>query len=337
MSHWLQNQIDRAVSGAFCPDCKQSACKCYNRAFWSAKGERERLELEERSIVNEIRTAHPAFPVLLQRAAVSVSKGLEIEGVATTRLWDEGQHYPLAAGLKRLDGSTIGYGVGRVMRKMERTLPVPLLWQHEKDKPLGWMFEARATVDKLYFVARIVPPGTPNYDSGLLERVRKDIRDRAVGSVSFTAHTRSNGAWTPIELSVCPEGANPCAVITRASFPDGETIYREEVPFDEERIRTANAKHHQSRDAQLRSGAPLIETRALGEELRAVVREEVARWGGDLYRGLWGAGESYLKGQMVSFNGGMWCRQSDGSHGMPGESSDWKLAVKRGRDGRDRK
>lgn len=331
MSHWLQDQIARGAPMK-CAKCGWSACRCYE--LERAETERTRLGIEERSIREAIASAHPTFPVLLQRSGEWV-KGLEIEGVATTRLWDEGDHYPLAAGLKRLDGSTIGYGVGRVMRKMERTLPVPVFWRHEKNKALGYMFEARATVDKLYFTACIVPPGTTGYDRTLLERVWEDVRTGTANAVSFTAHTKSNGAWKPIELSVCPDGANPCATITRASFPNGETIYREEVPFDEERIRTANAKHHQSRDAQMRSASTSTpEQRSSPGDLREMVKAEVAEWCRSMHRGVWREGETYEKGQMCTRQGATWSCQADGVNGKPGESADWVLIVKAGRDGR---
>lgn len=46
------------------------------------------------------------------------------------------------------------------------------------------------------------------------------------------------------------------------------------------------------------------------------------------------SGGSYEQGDGVTFAGSFWIAQKDTSS-KPGESSDWRLAVKRGQDGRD--
>jgi hypothetical protein len=51
-------------------------------------------------------------------------------------------------------------------------------------------------------------------------------------------------------------------------------------------------------------------------------------------RGLFKEGEKYRQGNGVTFGGSFWIAQKD-DPGKPGESNDWRLAVKRGRDGRD--
>ncbi len=49
-------------------------------------------------------------------------------------------------------------------------------------------------------------------------------------------------------------------------------------------------------------------------------------------RGVWREGE-YLRGDSVTWDGSVWIAQKDTS-GKPGLSSDWRLSVKRGRDGK---
>jgi hypothetical protein len=55
-----------------------------------------------------------------------------------------------------------------------------------------------------------------------------------------------------------------------------------------------------------------------------------------LDRGVWDVdADSYLKGDGVSWRGSFFIAQKDGPEGEPGTSQDWRLAVKRGRDGRE--
>ncbi len=51
----------------------------------------------------------------------------------------------------------------------------------------------------------------------------------------------------------------------------------------------------------------------------------------DVYRD----GDAYLKGDAVSWGGSLFLARKDSPLGKPGESDDWRLAVKRGRDGKD--
>jgi hypothetical protein len=53
-----------------------------------------------------------------------------------------------------------------------------------------------------------------------------------------------------------------------------------------------------------------------------------------LEQGIYSAGRSYEKGDGVTFGGSYWIAQTDTTL-KPGENSDWRLAVKKGRDGKD--
>lgn len=52
--------------------------------------------------------------------------------------------------------------------------------------------------------------------------------------------------------------------------------------------------------------------------------------------GVFRDGANYEKGDGVTFGGSFWIAQNDNPKGKPGLSSDWRLAVKKGRDGSDR-
>lgn len=54
-------------------------------------------------------------------------------------------------------------------------------------------------------------------------------------------------------------------------------------------------------------------------------------------RGVFREGEDYKKGDGVTWAGSYFIAQKDGPAGKPGESDGWRLAVKRGRDGKDGK
>ena len=54
-----------------------------------------------------------------------------------------------------------------------------------------------------------------------------------------------------------------------------------------------------------------------------------------LDRGVYAAEKSYSQGDGVTYGGCYWIAQKDAPEGVPGASDDFRLAVKKGRDGRD--
>lgn len=67
-----------------------------------------------------------------------------------------------------------------------------------------------------------------------------------------------------------------------------------------------------------------------------LVREHEIRLGHPLDQGVFREGTTYQRGDGVTFGGSWWIAQKDAPDGKPGVSSDWRLAVKKGRDGRDK-
>jgi hypothetical protein len=56
------------------------------------------------------------------------------------------------------------------------------------------------------------------------------------------------------------------------------------------------------------------------------------------YRGIWEPGQTYHRGDFVTRAGSVWHCELDSSRGIiPGTSTAWKLACKKGSDGRDAK
>ena len=66
-----------------------------------------------------------------------------------------------------------------------------------------------------------------------------------------------------------------------------------------------------------------------------LVRERTFRVPSFSDRGVFREGDAYHKGDGVTFGGSFWIAQKDAPEGKPGNSPDWRLAVKKGRDGRD--
>jgi hypothetical protein len=242
-------------------------------------------------------------PHLLQRTEHGLPGALIIEGVGTSRLWDEGE-VPLAAGLMTLSGKTTRYQHGREPRGMLRALPVPLLRSHRWNERIGIMYEARATRNVLYFSAAVAPPGAAGYDAALLEEVWADVRSGAAPAVSLAASDVRDGKWTPLELSVCPVGAHPLARITHAAFPDGFMVQRPELPFDENVVRAANALHQKNSKAHSTRG------------------------GEDLYAGVWREGRSYQRGQLATHKGLLW-HANAATTDRPGTGASWSMMHKR--------
>lgn len=52
-------------------------------------------------------------------------------------------------------------------------------------------------------------------------------------------------------------------------------------------------------------------------------------------RGVFKSGGQYEKGDAVSYGGCLWIAQKDAPEGVPGAAPDWRLSVKKGRDGKD--
>lgn len=52
-------------------------------------------------------------------------------------------------------------------------------------------------------------------------------------------------------------------------------------------------------------------------------------------RGIFKAESEYMRGDAVTFGGCLWIAQKDAPEGKPGDGEGWRLAVKKGRDGRD--
>ena len=66
-----------------------------------------------------------------------------------------------------------------------------------------------------------------------------------------------------------------------------------------------------------------------------VVLERSVKIASVIDRGVYSADKSYEQGDGTTYGGCYWIAQKDAPEGVPGGSTDWRLAVKKGRDGKD--
>jgi hypothetical protein len=122
----------------------------------------------------------------------------------------------------------------------------------------------------------------------------------------------------------------------RSSVPDWRTTANRRL---EETVERAN-KMLETR-AEPATPAKSAEPRSFSrEEVERIVDDRLAtaahRTFADMWQGGYQRGTKYERGQAVTEGGSVWLALAS-TEGVPGASSDWKLIVKRGRDGRDAK
>lgn len=262
-------------------------------------------------------------------------EGLRIEGIATTRGWgfkEPARYYP-----------------GLDPRRFRPELPLPLWWNHDPTKPIGKMIGYKATDDAVHFTAVVFPPDMIGCDAQLLRETWDGIRNGTVLGVSLDADYEAGGHRTigARELSVCPKGANPAAVITRAVFPDGEFFQRAEPMISLERTKAVSAAFYRQHDEEFvrrRWGTGRAEDTgslgALRTELAAVHKQlDELRFLRDLipegpnpqapmrYKGVWHEGQAYRAGDVCTHRGLIW-HANEETMARPGSGSAFTMMLK---------
>ena len=121
--------------------------------------------------------------------------------------------------------STDSYGDIVDSEGAEYTLPIPLLWQHRSDQPIGHVTKAKATKDGIEVVARLVTIEEPGTLKDRLDEAWQSVKSTLVRgfSIGFSPieYTRIADTysyryikWAWRELSVVTIPANTDATIT---------------------------------------------------------------------------------------------------------------------------
>ena len=111
-------------------------------------------------------------------------------------------------------------GTSFIARGANFTLPLPVLYEHRWDLPIGRVTGVSVVGDELHFVAEIC-------NSGRLpaaEQVWRALKERQWHGVSVYGNPRAAAIkdntlsdWTLVEISIVPNGADICARIVRVA------------------------------------------------------------------------------------------------------------------------
>lgn len=123
----------------------------------------------------------------------------------------------------------------------EMKLPIPLLWQHKHDEPIGHVTEAKPTKNGIPFTAELVRTDEPGTLKDRLDEAWQSLKLKLVRAVSIGFNPLKwsfleNGGieyeeWEWLELSAVTIPAQPDAVITAVKQFD--RIYREAEGVEE--------------------------------------------------------------------------------------------------------
>jgi HK97 family phage prohead protease len=99
------------------------------------------------------------------------------------------------------------------------TLPVPLLWQHQHDQPIGWVRSIDARNDGLWITAELAE-GIGKSDEAWRAIEAGLVDSYSIGFKAYDWEPLSHGgkrftSWTLLEISVVTVPADPAAKIRR--------------------------------------------------------------------------------------------------------------------------
>ena len=249
-------------------------------------------------------------------------------------------------------------------------LPIPLLWGHDHNKPIGEVVAAKTTSEGIEVQAKLAKTATPGTLKDRLDEAWESLKIGLVRGFSIGFNPLevepipgSYGSrfkrWEFLELSAVTIPANQAATIqtvksfdlnrrTQASWPpkDGShQIAKTAVQEADRLIKDAKAKGHDPAkflacELYSKSGIQKLfrtysEQRFNEFEQRmAMLEAKLAEKKGMEYCGTWQHDDHYLKGNFVTHHGSVWHANSFNQREAPGSSDAWTLAVKRGNSGR---
>lgn len=241
------------------------------------------------------------------------------------------------------------------------TLPLPLLWQHKHDQPIGFVEWAQPTASGISFRARLARVTEPGLSETLKNRLDEAwaaikiglVRGVSVGFTALKVQPTATGVrfveWAWHELSAVTIPANQDASIATvkaaftASITSDETppssLWREVAAAGERAlVETRGLPGYERSTPAMRMasearGSSMAMVRALAERVDDLERRLAE--GRVEYRGVWSAGQTYRRGHLVTLHGNIFhCNRP--TAGKPSEDHDgWTLAVRKGRDGKD--
>ena len=235
-------------------------------------------------------------------------------------------------------------------------LPIPLLWQHKHDEPIGAVTEAHATSRGIRIKARL-SAGVAKADEiwqlisdGVLNAV--SIGFRSLQQTPLKGGGSRFKQWEWLELSVVSVPAQPGAKVSIAKMmaydldalqereaPTAAPLRKDIVATDwKAAAREAGTRIAQEAASQGGTVADVAARVVVGmhlhnaeqmERLESRIRELEGR--GLKYAGVWQRALAYVRGDVSTHKGSAWIALAD-TGAEPGTDAAWQLMVKRGRD-----
>ena len=228
--------------------------------------------------------------------------------------------------------------------------PLPLLWMHQADQPVGTVALGKANSTGIPFSATIAKIDEPGTLKDRCDLAWQSVHARLVSAVSVGFRPLDN-AVEPIkggglkflkteimELSLVSIPANQSCTITNVKSAAMAEIAAMRTQSDGD---SAIAKSTETATVGfvargMRNFATMIgknvkerilqETTPLQARIEALEQRPLFE-----YAGVWKPDEQYVRGQFISFDGSLWHTNCT-TTARPGTSSDHTLAVKHGRD-----
>ena len=224
--------------------------------------------------------------------------------------------------------------------------PLPLLWMHQPDQPVGHAEFARATASGIPFTAQIAKVDEPGVLKDRVDEAWQSVQARLVSAVSIGFRVLDN-AVEPLksgglkylrteilELSLVTVPANSsCTIQTIKAIDDTYLSSKATMPRpteDHSILKNAQTVSVGVVAKAMRTLAELVNGKhnAMMERIKAL--EETAFE----YAGTYREGSTYRRGQFVTYSGSLHHANTT-TASRPGSSPDWTLCCKRGANGKD--
>lgn len=235
--------------------------------------------------------------------------------------------------------------------------PLPLLWQHQPDQPVGHAEFGRATASGIPFTAQIAKVDEPGVLKDRLDEAWQSVQARLVSSVSIGFRVLDNAVESIkggglkflrteiMELSLVTIPANSQCTIQTVKSADQAVLASMQMATmrkqsdDDSAIAKSTAPAtvgfvarglRNFAEAVGRNVKAAIEKRTDALEQRIAALEQTSFE----YKGVYVEGLTYRRGQFVTCSGSLHHANTT-TTSRPGSDNTWTLCCKRGADGKD--
>jgi HK97 family phage prohead protease len=235
------------------------------------------------------------------------------------------------------------------------TLPIPFLWQHDAEQPVGHVVAAAPNASGIPVKIQLAQTDEVGILRDRLDEAWQSIKLGLVRGLSIgfrpveSSYIEATGGyrfskWDWLELSAVTIPANSEASIATIKRYDHASarpsqkgvplsFLKQPWPFKNQTWRKTTPSRFASQiGSHLLASVGDVVSEALSardSKIKTLELELAAR----TYKGVFDPAIKYVEHNMCTKGGNLWIAIAD-SPGEPGRSPGWKMAVKRGRDGR---